>query len=102
MAQMPVRLIRNLLFLFETDGKALEPVGQRQELIPTARFETELLGYPPERLGDTAEIRNPGLRRGFVHHSTAGCSHPLTSAKSPVSDSSRHAGYAGGPLAEGP
>jgi hypothetical protein len=98
MAQMDVRLIGNLLLLFEAGGKPLETVGQRQELFAAARFEAEPVGDPPERLGDAAEIRDPGSRRGFVHHSTAGCSLPLTPAKPSLSDFSTHAGYAAGPL----
>jgi hypothetical protein len=96
MAQMAVRLIGNLLLLFEAGGKPLEAVSQGQELVPAARLEAELLGYPPERLGDAAEIRDPGFRRGFVHHSTAGCSLLLTPAKPSPSEFSTHAGYAGG------
>jgi len=71
MAQMPVQLIGNLRFLFEAGGKPLEPVGQSQKLLPAARLEAELVGYPPERLGDAAEIRDPVLGRALVHRSTA-------------------------------
>src|SRR3954451_20330396 len=96
MAQIAGRLIGNLRFLFEAGGNPLEPVGQSQKLLPAARLEAELVGYPPERLGDAAEIRDPVLGRGFVHHSTAGCSLLLTPAQPLASASSAHAGYAGG------
>ena len=78
MAQMAVRLIGNLLFLFKPGGKPLETVGQGQELFPAARLEAEPVGDPPERLGDAAEIRDPVLGRTLVHRSTAGCSLLLT------------------------
>ena len=98
MAQMAVRLIGNLLFLLEPVGKPLETGSQGEELFPAARLEAEALRDPPQRLGDAAEIRDPGFRRGFVHHSTAGCSLLLTPAKPSLSDFSAHAGYAARPL----
>src|SRR5205823_7891559 len=64
--------------LFEAGGKPLEAVCQSQKLLPATRLEAELVGYPPERLGDAAEIRDPVLGRALVHRSTAGCSLLLT------------------------
>ena len=92
MAQMPGWLIGNLRFLFEAGGKPLEAVGQSQKLLPAARLEAELVGYPPERLGDAAEIRDPVLGRALVHRSTALCSLLLTSIEPRPSASSAHAG----------
>jgi hypothetical protein len=77
MAQIPMhparnlRLVRNLGFLLEAGGEFLETVGQCQKLLPAARLEAQLVRYSPQRFGDAAEIRNPGLWLALIHRSAA-------------------------------
>jgi hypothetical protein len=70
MAEIPASLIRNLSFPFDTIGKSLEAVGQREELVSAARLVRVLVGYPPERFGEPPEIRDLRLRRILVHRTT--------------------------------
>jgi hypothetical protein len=59
--------------LLKTLREPLKPVSQGQELIAAARIEPERLGYPPERLRDTAKVRRPAFRRAVVHRSSSPC-----------------------------